>query len=150
MPDVQKLVPRNPNVIEFNLMTGSTAPTTWLHIVPRDNVSVTDNTGMQTYSDFGTAMGAIAAMAPDGDRTVSISFSAYMIPGDAAFEAAFDAYENRKLVAFRENGKGRDGVETFVQTYTGFIAPFNRTYNKDGVAEVNITFNASAKLPVTP
>lgn len=143
---VEKLVPRNPNALQFALYTG-TLPTVWQTIVPKGNVSVSDAIGTTTYPDFASALGQIAAMATDGFRTVSISFSAYLIPGDAPFLAAFDAYKNTKQVAFRERGIARDGVAAeFAQVYVGFISSFNRTYNETGVAEVALTFGASADI----
>lgn len=150
MPNVQRLVPRNTAALQFALYAGA-VPTTWLTIVPKGSISVTDSIGTQTYPDFGTALGALAAMAPDGQRTVSVSFTAYLIPGDAPFETAFTAYKTTDEIAFREQAISRDGTETFSQIYTGFISQFNRTYNQDGVAEVALTFGASADItPATP
>lgn len=149
MANVQKLVPRNANALQFALYEG-TLPAAWLTLVPRDNVSVSDGISTQSYPDFGTAMGQITAIAPDGDRTVSISFSAYLIPGDVPFQTAHTAYKTRDMVAFREQAIARDGEETFVEVYAGFITQFNRTYNRDGVADVAITFTASEDITPAP
>lgn len=146
MPDVNKLVVRTKAKLEFAPYTGSTLGT-FIAVTPRGSVQVSDQRGTQTYADFSSALGAFAAQTADGDRTASLSFTAFLIPSDATFQAMLTAYENNDPCAFRVRAGERVGTEVFVRAYQGFLNNFSYTLNQDGAAEVSIAFVASSRLP---
>ncbi len=144
-----KLVVRTSTTLEFARYTGTTLGT-YAPFTPRGSVTVTDQRGTVVYSDFSSALGAIATQTADGDRTVGLSFTAYLIPSDTVFDGMNTAYEANEAVSFRITGKERVGTETFAKAYKGFLNNFSFTLNQDGAAEVNVSFVASQTLAVTP
>ncbi len=146
----EKLVVRSSTTVELARYTGD-AVGTYRTIVPRGSVSINDGRGTQTYADFSSAMGAIATQYADGDRTVSVTFNTYLIPSDAAYTDAYDAYDDGANVALRITFKERVGNAAAVRHFRGSLNQFHETGNQDGAAEASISFVASSKIaPVTP
>lgn len=150
MAQAEKLVVRSTTTVELARYTGD-AVGTYRTIVPRGSVSISDSRGTQTYADFSSAMGALASQYADGDRTVSVSFNTFLIPSDAAYTDAYDAYDDNANVALRITFKERVGAASVVRHFRGSLNQFNETGNQDGAAEASISFVASSKIePVTP
>lgn len=145
MPDVNKLVVRSKARLEFAPYTGATLGA-FVAVTPRGSVQVSDQRGTQTYADFSSALGAFAAQTADGDRTASISFTAFLIPSDTTFTAMLGTYEDNAPCAFRVIAGERVGAVEFVRAYQGFLNNFSYTLNQDGAAEVSVAFVASARL----
>lgn len=147
--DPDKLVVRTTTDIDFARYTGTTLGT-YANLTPRGSVTLTDQRGTVTYSDFSSALGDIATQTADGDRTISLSFTAYLIPSDPVFVDMYDAYDDNGAVAIRIKAKERVGTTSFDKAFKGFLSVFNVTYSQDGAAEVAVTFVGSARLAVTP
>lgn len=147
--ETQKLVIRSGIKVEVARYTGATLGA-FTGITPRGSVSVNSQFGTQTYSDFSSALGAIAAMAPDGDRTVSVTFNTFLIPSDTAYTDLYEAHDTAEEFVLRVTFTERGGVANLVRQYKGYAPSFNETGNQDGAAEASVTFNASSKYVPTP
>lgn len=144
--DTQKLVVRSGVKVEIARYTGGVLGT-YSIIHPRGSVTVNSSYGSQTYADFTTALTDIAAMAPDGQRTASVTFNTYLIPTDTSYTNLYDAHDDAEEIALRVTFTDRAGSATAaVRSFKGYLMSVNETGNQDGAAESSITFNASAKL----
>lgn len=146
MPDVdtQRLVVRSGVKVEVARYVAGVLGS-FTAITPRGSVSVNSAFATNTYTDFGSALGVIAAVAPDGDRTVSVTFNTFLIPSDTAYTDLYAAHEAAEELVLRVTFTERDTVGAVVRAYKGYVPSFNETANQDGAAEASITFNASSK-----
>lgn len=110
---------------------------------PKNQIQINDSRGTQTITDFETAASAINEQITDG-RTVSVTWTANLVVDDPGFEKIEDLYNNDELAWLKIEATAIDGTTKKTWGYQGFISDLSITFQESGVAEVSVTFTASA------
>lgn len=109
---------------------------------PKGSITLTSDYSTTTISDFDTAFGQLAEQVLE-DLSVSASWKAQLVIGDAGYAAALAAHKSGALVNLTVGSTASGGTGTWSETFKGYIKTFTRTLQQSGAAEVDVTFVAT-------
>jgi hypothetical protein len=110
-----------------------------------DTVTVNDGRDVTTFEDWDAAKNGVKHKLAEGARNITISFTVLIVLTDAAYASLRTKYTTGvpaaiKIVAADSKASGG---KTETLEYAVEITQFNRTYAKNNVATLALTFEVS-------